>query len=721
MSNCARLTATKKVAALKAEAPCEAKKVTDLSYADDVFTPEAMKQYLSKDTVKKLLATINGLAPFDPSIAGEVAHGMKQWALDRGATHYTHWFLPLTGSTAEKHDAFLEIKDGLPVQTFSGKNLIVGEPDASSFPSGGIRSTFEARGYTAWDPTSPAFLKRHANGATLCIPTAFCAYTGEALDQKTPLLRSMQSLSAATKRLMKCFGKGDEKVTITLGPEQEYFLVDKSFYLARPDLVMTGRTLFGAPSPKHQQLEDHYFGSIRSRILNFMHEVEAELWRLGIPAKTRHNEVAPAQFELAPMFEELNLSCDHNMLVMEVLRQVADRNGLVCLLHEKPFAGVNGSGKHNNWSVAYGDVNLLNPGSDPHQNAIFLTTLCAVIEAVDKHADLIRASVATVGNDHRLGANEAPPAVISIYLGDQLADVVAQLEKGAPKSSKHASTIKIGVDALPPLPKDATDRNRTSPFAFTGNKFEFRAPGSSVSCALPNTILNTVVAEAMNRIAGELEKSGVVGKAEPGKHTAAFHNALQKILQNVIKEHKRVLFNGDGYKDDWLKEAAKRGLPNAATTPEALKAFTRKANVAVFEKAGVFSAREMESRYEIAMEDYEAKVLIEGNTALDMARTLILPAVRSEYLEVVKAYNETDASNVKAAIDALHDQVAELGKGLASLQDAIACLQAAVTNADTDAVLAKMLELRAAADALEKVVADDRWPLPKYREMLFLY
>ncbi|MBP5228125.1 MAG: glutamine synthetase III, partial [Kiritimatiellae bacterium] len=460
MSNCARLAATKSVASLKTPAPHPAAAVEDIGYADDVFTRETMKKYLSKETCKRLLATIDGGQPLDPSIAGEVAHAMRHWAMDRGATHYTHWFLPLTGSTAEKHDAFLEIKDGQPVQSFSGKNLIVGEPDASSFPSGGIRSTFEARGYTAWDPTSPAFIRRHGNGATLCIPTAFCAYTGEALDKKTPLLRSMQALSVATKRLMKCFGKGDERVTITLGPEQEYFLVDKHFYLARPDLVMTGRTLFGAPSAKHQQLEDHYFGTIKARILNFMSEVTKELWQLGIPAKTRHNEVAPAQFELAPMFEELNLSCDHNMLVMEVLRQVADRNGLVCLLHEKPFAGINGSGKHNNWSVAYGDTNLLNPGNDPHQNAIFLTTLCAVIEAVDKHADLIRASVASAGNDHRLGANEAPPAVISIYLGDQLADVIAQLEIGEPKHSKHSGTLKIGVDTLPPLPQDATDRNR---------------------------------------------------------------------------------------------------------------------------------------------------------------------------------------------------------------------------------------------------------------------
>ena len=723
MSNCARLAATKIVAALKAPEPCAATAVEDkdIAYAEDVFTRETMKKYLSKDTCKKLLATIDGGQPLDPSIAGEVAHAMRHWAMDRGATHYTHWFLPLTGSTAEKHDAFLEIKDGQPVQAFSGKNLIVGEPDASSFPSGGIRSTFEARGYTAWDPTSPAFIKRHGNGATLCIPTAFCAYTGEALDKKTPLLRSMQYLSTATKRLMKCFGKDDAPVTITLGPEQEYFLIDKAFYLARPDLVMTGRTLFGAPSAKHQQLEDHYFGTIKARILNFMNEVEKELWRLGIPAKTRHNEVAPAQFELAPMFEELNLSCDHNMLVMEVLRQVADRNGLVCLLHEKPFAGINGSGKHNNWSVAYGSVNLLNPGNDPHQNAIFLTTLCAVIEAVDKHADLVRASVASAGNDHRLGANEAPPAVISIYLGDQLADVISQLEKGEPKRSKHAGMMKIGVDTLPALPKDATDRNRTSPFAFTGNKFEFRAPGSSASCSAPNVVLNTIVGEAFNRIAGELEKAGVVGKVEPGKHSAAFHSTLQKILQDIIKTHKRILFNGDGYKADWLAEAAKRGLPNAATTPEALKAFAVKENVAVFEKAGVFSARELASRYEIALEDYTTKVVIEGNCALDIARTLVTPAVKAEYREALAALAEANASGIASGTASVHDDLVKLGAGLDAIKTQCAELEAAISKVEPAEILSAMTALRTTVDNLEKIVADEKWLLPKYREMLFLY
>ncbi|MEI3039393.1 MAG: glutamine synthetase III [Victivallales bacterium] len=429
MNNLNRIHAVNTVAALRAPAPEPAAEVNMSNYGEDVFGPDAMREYLPKATAEKLLATINNGAPLDPAIAADIAHAMKRWALVRGATHFTHWFLPLTGATAEKHDSFLEIKNGKPIMSFSGKNLIISEPDASSFPSGGLRSTFEARGYTAWDPTSPAFIKRHGNGATLCIPTAFCSYTGEALDKKTPLLRSMQALSTSVKRLMKCFGKQEANVTITLGPEQEYFLIDKTFYYQRPDLVQTGRTVFGAPPAKHQQLEDHYFGTIKMRILNFMTEVEQELWKLGIPAKTRHNEVAPAQFELAPMFEELNLACDHNMLVMEVLREVADRNGLVCLLHEKPFAGVNGSGKHNNWSIAYDGQNLLDPGSDPHQNAIFLTMLTAIIEAIDLHSDLLRASVTGAGNDHRLGANEAPPAIISMYLGDQLADVIEQLEK----------------------------------------------------------------------------------------------------------------------------------------------------------------------------------------------------------------------------------------------------------------------------------------------------
>ena len=690
-------------------------------FGEDVFGDEAIRTYLSKDTAKKLQATIQEGKPLDPSIAGEVAHGIRHWAMNRGATHYTHWFLPMTGSTAEKHDSFLELKDGAPIRQFSGKNLIVGEPDASSFPSGGIRSTFEARGYTAWDPTSPAFIKRHSNGATLCIPTAFCAYTGESLDKKTPLLRSMQALDRSLKRLMKLFGRPEAHTGCTLGAEQEYFLIDKEYWKKRPDLVLTGRTLFGAPSAKGQQLEDHYFGTIPDRVISFMNDVERELWKLGIPAKTRHNEVAPAQFELAPQFEELNLASDHNMLVMDTLRNVAEKHGLKCLLHEKPYAGVNGSGKHNNWSVAYGGRNLLDPGSDPHENAVFLTMLCAVIEAVDKHADLLRASVAGAGNDHRLGANEAPPAVISVYVGDQLAEVLDRIEN--PKGAKHEEkgSLKIGVDTLPAIPKDATDRNRTSPFAFTGNKFEFRAPGSSVCCSGPMTVLNTIVAEAVDRIAGELEAAKVAGKAKPGEHTAAFHIALQKILQSSLKAHKRVIFNGNGYEADWPKEAEKRGLPNAPDTLSALAALSKKENIALFEKYGVMTKRELTSRREIFLEEYANKVRIEGNTALDMARTMILPAVRAEYLETAKTYNETDSSNVKIAIDMLHGQMTELGTGLVKMKEAIDYLQDALKNYDTADTLARMSELRKIADSLEAVVSNERWPLPKYREMLFLY
>ena len=481
----------------------ELKPFTTDRFGDDVFHFTRMKERLPKPIYKKLMDTVAEGKPLDASIGDAVAHAMKEWALEKGATHFTHWFQPLTGATAEKHDSFLEpVGNGQAIMSFSGKNLIVSEPDASSFPSGGIRSTFEARGYTAWDPTSPAFIKRGRNGATLCIPTAFCAYAGEALDKKTPLLRSMQALNRSVKRLMKCFGyDGSANAKIALGAEQEYFLIDEQFYYARPDLVQTGRTLFGAPPPKHQQLEDHYFGAIQNRILAFMTDVDSTLWRLGIPAKTRHNEVAPAQFELAPVFEELNLAVDHNMIIMEVLKQTAEKHGLVCLLHEKPFTGINGSGKHNNWSPIYGDINLLNPGSDPDQNAIFLTTLCAIIMAVDKHSDLLRSATASAGNDHRLGANEAPPAILSIFIGDQLADIIDQIEKGSLKSSKHAGSMRIGVDTLPVLPRDTTDRNRTSPFAFTNNKFEFRAPGSSQSCAGCNIILNTIVAEAMDDIA----------------------------------------------------------------------------------------------------------------------------------------------------------------------------------------------------------------------------
>ena len=697
----------------------ETKAATD--FGADVFGEEAIRTYLSKDTAKKLQATIQEGKPLDPSIAGEVAHGIRHWAMDRGATHYTHWFLPMTGSTAEKHDAFLEIKDGEPIMQFSGKNLIVGEPDASSFPSGGIRSTFEARGYTAWDPTSPAFIKRHSNGATLCIPTAFCAYTGEALDKKTPLLRSMQALDRSVKRLMKLFARPEAHVGCTLGAEQEYFLVDKDYWKKRPDLVLTGRTLFGAPSAKGQQLEDHYFGAIPDCVLSFMNDVERELWKLGIPAKTRHNEVAPAQFELAPQFEELNLASDHNMLVMDTLRNVAEKHGLKCLLHEKPYAGVNGSGKHNNWSVTYGGKNLLDPGSDPNDNALFLTMLCAVIEAVDKHADLLRASVAGAGNDHRLGANEAPPAVISIYVGDQLAEVLDQIENPHEAKRESKGAMMIGVDTLPAIPKDATDRNRTSPFAFTGNKFEFRAPGSSVCCSGPMTVLNTIVAEAVDRIAGELEASGTTGKAKPGEHTAAFHNALQSILQASLKAHKRVVFNGNGYEADWPKEAEKRGLPNAPDTPSALAALAKPENAALFETYGVMTRRELESRHEIFLEEYAKKVRIEGACARDIASEMVLPAVKAEYLETAQAFATAEKVGVSSGTAALKESLVELGAGLDALKGGLKKLDEALDAGAEAATLAAMQTLRTTVDSLERKVADARWPLPKYRDMLFLY
>ena len=675
-------------------------------YGEDVFNADAMRTYLPKDICEKLLATIDEGVALDASIAGDVAHAMKRWAMDRGATHFTHWFQPLTGSTAEKHDSFIEPSGGKAIMTFSGKNLIVGEPDASSFPSGGLRSTFEARGYTAWDPTSPAFIKRHGNGATLCIPTAFCSYTGEALDKKTPLLRSLQALSKSTRRLMTCFKAGPKKTTVTLGAEQEYFLIDKRFYLQRPDLYQAGRTIFGATPAKHQQMNDHYFGSIPSRILNFMNDVEKELWKLGIPAKTRHNEVAPAQFELAPLFEEVNLACDHNMLVMETLRNVADRYGLVCLLHEKPFAGVNGSGKHNNWSISYGKGNLLNPGKDPHQNAVFLTAICAIMYAVDTHADLLRMTCAGAGNDHRLGAHEAPPAIISIYLGDQLMDVIEQLEQGVPKSSKQAGAMKLGSDMLPPLPRDATDRNRTSPFAFTGNKFEFRAPGSSQSCSEPNVVLNTIVAEAFDMIAEQLEKLD----------DKNFHTGLQKILQKIVKEHKRILYNGNGYTEDWVKEAEKRGLPNIRTSMEALKALTKDENIALFEKYGVMNRAEMISRYEVNSEDYHKRIHIEGEIARDMAKNIILPKVVEAYSNALK----TNEMALNQGFPGLDGYAKSLGEGMNRLIAAIDVMEKSLDGLH-EGIVDAIAALRKEVDSLEKLVSDELWPLPKYREMLFIY
>ena len=680
-------------------------------YGADVFSEKAIRACLAKTVAAKLIATMKEGKPLDPSIADAVAQGMKDWALKNGATHFTHWFQPMTGGTAEKHDAFLEPTGvATAIHRFSGKNLIGGETDASSFPSGGLRSTFEARGYTAWDPTSPAFIKRHANGATLCIPTAFCAYTGAALDMKTPLLRSVQAVTRATERLMKKFGRHRAHVSVTLGAEQEYFLIDREFYLKRPDLLQTGRTVFGAAPAKHQQLDDHYFGAIRPRVLKFMHEVELRLWRLGIPAKTRHNEVAPAQFELAPMFEDLNLAVDHNMMIMEVLRQTAEANGLVCLLHEKPFEGVNGSGKHCNWSIAYGGRNLLSPGDNPRDNVIFLTFLSAIIRAVDLHADMLRMTTAGAGNDHRLGANEAPPAIISIFLGDQLTAVMKEIETGTAAKAAGRTTFKFGVDTLPPLPKDATDRNRTSPFAFTGNKFEFRAPGASQNCAASQTVLNTIVAESLDAICDKLEAIG-----------GDFNAELQKLLQRLIRKHNRILFSGDGYGDAWPKEAARRGLPNLRDTPAAIAPLEDPANRALFTKYGVFSENEMSSRHEVAAENYARRVLIEGKVALEIARAMIRPVVADEFSRLAAAIGQARKDGLKVGLKGLTALSLKLGAGLDDLHVKCERIEKAIQKGAPAAILAAMDDLRRTVDRLELLVDDRKWPLPKYREMLFIY
>ncbi|MDY0176044.1 MAG: glutamine synthetase III [Lentisphaeria bacterium] len=711
MNNFKRSEAIRDIADLKPEYPKPAEAVHIDYYGEDVFHANAIRQYLPSDTAQKLLATINEGSPLDSAIAGDVAHAMKEWALARGATHYTHWFQPLTGGTAEKHDAFLEASgQALASMSFSGKNLIVSEPDASSFPSGGLRCTFEARGYTAWDPSSPAFIKRHANGATLCIPTAFCSYTGAALDKKTPLLRSLQALNKAVQRFMRLFDYPVSHTRVALGIEQEYFLIDKKFYLQRPDLLQTGRTLFGAAPPKHQQLEDHYFGAIKPRILRFMTEVETELWRLGIPARTRHNEVAPAQFELAPMHEDLNLAIDHNMLIMEVLRQVADRNSLVCLLHEKPFAGVNGSGKHNNWSLSYAGCNLLEPGRDPQQNAIFLSTLCAVIRAVDLHADLLRAASASAGNDLRLGANEAPPAVISVFLGEQLSEILEQLGSGNNGTQQKPGKMRIGVDILPPLPKDATDRNRTSPLAFTGNKFELRFPGASQSSSGVNVIFNTIVAESLDYISTKLEKTD----------KADFNRSLQILLRELMREHKRVIFNGDNYSEAWLEEARKRGLPILPSTMQAIQSMKEQSKQQVFIKYAVYSAAELESRFEVCLEEYHRKIRIEGEIGLEIARSMLIPVVADEYSRLANALKLASQDSLSAGVSGLRRSTEELGRGLDQLYDKCDALAKALQGLHED-IIAALQELRKVVDALEYRIDDRLWPLPKYREMLFIY
>ena len=682
-------------------------------FGENVFGLKNMRNYLSEKAYKILLATINEGKSIDPSISDEVADAMKTWAVSKGATHFTHWFQPLTGATAEKHDSFIEPdNDGGVVIKFSGKELIKGEPDASSFPSGGLRATFEARGYTAWDPTSPAFIKEGEMGSTLCIPTAFYSYTGEALDKKTPLLRSVGALSKQIGRLALLFGidTKERRAYATLGPEQEYFLIDAEYFDQRLDLIQTGRTLFGATPAKHQQMDDHYFGAIKTRVMTFMEDLDRELWKLGIPSKTRHNEVCPAQFEMAPVFEEQNLAIDHNMITMETMKKVAERHGFVCLLHEKPFAGVNGSGKHNNWSVVGPDgKNWLSPGDNPHENAKFLTMICALMKAIDTYAAMLRSTVATAGNDHRLGANEAPPAILSIFLGDQLSDIIDQIEKGGAKSSKQSDVMELGVDSLPPLPKDVTDRNRTSPFAFTGNKFEFRAPGSNQNCAGPNVVLNTIVAEALDEICEQLESDVNSGKD--------FNEALQAVLQAIVKKHKRILFNGDNYTEEWHKEAEKRGLPNLKNTEAALEATKDPKVIAMFQKHKVLSPEELESRFNIYEEQYKETINIEASVALKMARTMIVPAAL-EYQSALAVTIE-DMKNCGCKSEGTLSLLKEICAETEKMFEGIKKMESLLGGKASDKIEA-MKELRAPVDRLEELIPDELWPLPTYAEMLFI-
>jgi glutamine synthetase len=689
-------------------------------YGCDVFNDAVMRARLPKNVYKSLKKTIDEGVALDPSVADVVANAMKDWAIEKGATHFTHWFIPLTGITAEKHDSFISpTNDGKVILEFSGKELIKGEPDASSFPSGGLRATFEARGYTAWDCTSPAFVKDNS----LYIPTAFCSYTGEALDKKTPLLRSMEAISKQAVRVLRLLGNAQvKKVTTTVGPEQEYFLIDKKYYDRRRDLILTGRTLFGAKPAKGQELEDHYFGILKERISAYMQEVDGELWALGISAKTRHNEVAPAQHELAPIFNTTNIATDHNHLVMETLRKVALRHGLVCLLHEKPFAGVNGSGKHNNWSMSTDDgQNLLDPGKTPHDNAQFLLFLCAVIQAVDEYADLLRVSAANSGNDHRLGANEAPPAIISIFLGEQLTDILEQIENGGATSSKSGGILKIGVSTLPQLPKDSTDRNRTSPFAFTGNKFEFRMVPSSLSIGGPNTVLNTVVAETLSRIAERIEKSGDVN-AE-----------IQKYVKEVVTNHKRIIFNGNNYSDEWVAEAEKRGLPNIRSTVASIPAMVAEKNIAIFEKHQVLSKVELHSRVEIMLENYVKTINIEALTMLEMAKRQILPAVIGFATTLADSIGKIKAVSTSVSTSVQETLLSEVSDGISSFSANIVALEKALDSAEEaagadlqklgeyyrDVIFTTMGKLRADSDKLENIVDVQAWPLPTYADMLF--
>ncbi len=686
-------------------------------FASNVFNDSVMQQRLPKETYKSLQRTIKDGRSLDPNAATVVANAMKDWAIEKGATHFTHWFQPLSGLSAEKHDSFISpTKDGKVIMEFSGKELIQGEPDASSFPSGGLRATFEARGYTAWDPTSYAFIK----DGVLCIPTAFCSYGGEALDKKTPLLRSMQAINKQALRVLKLFGKTDVKsVKTTVGPEQEYFLIDEDVYNKRKDLIYTGRTLFGAKPPKGQELEDHYFGIIKPRVQAFMKELNDELWKLGILAKTEHNEVAPAQHELAPIFTTTNIAADHNQLTMEIMQKVAKKYHMVCLLHEKPFAGVNGSGKHNNWSLTTDTgVNLLNPGDTPYENAQFLTFLCAVIKAVDEYQDMLRVSVASAGNDHRLGANEAPPAVVSMFLGTELTDVLKAIENDEPYGGKEKEILKIGVHTLPKFPKDTTDRNRTSPFAFTGNKFEFRMLGSSSSVSCTNVVLNTAVAEELKQFADELEGA------------ANFEEALHELIKKTVTDHKRIIFNGNGYDDAWIAEAEKRGLLNLRSTPECLPYSLHEKNMKLFISHKVYSETEMRARYEILSENYCKIINIEALTMIDMAKKDILPAV-SKY-----SHELSDTVIAKAACGDIEsgyekELLAKVSKLNTAAYKKTEKLEQAVLKAKEisetqelsmyykDAVFAAMSELRITVDELETMVPADIWPYPSYGDMLF--
>ncbi len=700
----------------------------DEFYGSDVFSRRVMRQRLPREVYRSLLRTIDHGEPLDPQVADVVAATMKDWAIERGATHFTHWFQPLTGLTAEKHDSLVS-PDGAGGVTFnfSGSELVQGEPDASSFPSGGLRATFEARGYTAWDPTSPAFVIRGENNVTLCIPTGFVSWTGQALDTKIPLLRSMEALSRQAMRILKLFGTdaGVSRVITTVGPEQEYFLVDRELFYRRPDLVTCERTLFGARPPKGQQLEDHYFGTIPPRVLAFMAEAEQELWRLGVPVKTRHNEVAPGQYEIAPLFEVSHIASDHQMLLMETLKRVAPRYGLSAILHEKPFAGVNGSGKHNNWAMATDTgVNLLDPQDETHTNMQFLVFLCATVRAVDLHADLLRAAIASAGNDHRLGANEAPPAIISIFLGSMLSDILGQVEKGLPNRTLRGGTIDLGARTMPQLPRHSGDRNRTSPFAFTGNKFEFRAVGSTASIAWPNTVLNLIVTESLDHVATELEKA--VGKnPTPAKLQAA----VLKVLKSVIGEHKRVIFDGDNYAPEWHAEAKKRGLPQFDESVEALATLTSRKNLDLFRKYGVLDKAELESRSHIALEKYVKQLTIEAEMMATIARTQILPAALAHQTRVAGAVAATKAAGVEAP--ETRDALIRFVEGVATLRARTTALEAAVAVEPYGDPLADarhirtvvrpaMVAVREIADHLETGVAADLWPLPTYRELLLL-